>query len=543
MGPHPFTGMNVWDLVRSREAVRRDQPALVWHPYEGDGATWTYTDLMRDAAAVACGLRHRGVQAGDHVLIHLENCPEFVIAWLACAAIGAVAVTTNSRSAPDEVGYFAGHCGAVGAITQPRLADLVATSATGLRWIVSTGHDSGVPVAPGRAPDPSSSFASLRAAPDDLTPAATDPMAPMSVQYTSGTTSRPKGVLWTHANALWGARVNAAHEDLHPDDCHLVHMPLFHTNSLAYSMLASLWVGARFVLVPKWSTSRFWDTSLRHGCTWLSLHVAAINTLAGGPPAGGSPYRMFGCGLGDMPHDAVYGVKTIGWFGMTETISHPIVGDAFSPNRPMSMGRPAPEYRVAVVREDGVTPVEPGETGQLLIKGLRGLSLFQEYLGDPASTAAAFDERGWFRTGDLVIPHSDGHLSFVERAKDVLRVGGENVAASEVERVIIQVPGVSEAAVVGRPDDRLDEVAVAFVVAPGAPPGLADQVMATCAEKLADFKAPRAVYVVRELPRVTLRKVNKVELRRIAGENADRAAAEQRWLSETKLDDPSGDAV
>ncbi|MFB7091049.1 AMP-binding protein [Streptomyces sp. NPDC056296] len=538
---HPFTGMNVWDLVRTREAVRRDRPALVWHPYQGEGATWSYTALLRDAASVAAGLRHRGVRAGDRVLIHLENCPEFVISWLACAAVGAVAVTTNSRSAPDEIGYFADHCGAVGAITQPRLAGAVAAGATGLRWIVSTDHDGGVPAVRDRAPDAASSFDSLRRDPNGLVPAPSDPMAPMSVQYTSGTTSRPKGVLWTHANALWGARVNAAHEDLHPDDCHLVYGPLFHTNALAYSVLASLWVGARFVLVPKWSTSRFWDVSIRHDCTWLSLMAASIHTLAGGPPPQGSPYRMFGCGIGDMPHDAVYGTKTIGWFGSTETISHPIVGDPFTPNRPMSMGRPAPEYGVAVVREDGVTSAEPEETGHLLIHGRRGLSLFQEYLHDPGATADAFDERGWFRTGDLVVAHADGHLSFVDRAKDVLRVGGENVAASEVERVILQVPGVTEAAVVGRPDDRLDEVPVAFVVSTDAPPGLAERVVATCAEKLADFKVPRAVFTVRDLPRSTVRKVNKVELRRLVGEDADRAAAERGWLRATELD-PSGDA-
>jgi crotonobetaine/carnitine-CoA ligase len=534
--------MSVWELVRLREATRGRRAALVWHPYDADGATWSYAELTRDAAAVAAGLRGRGVTAGDRVLIHLDNCPEFVIAWLACSAIGAVAVTTNTRSASDEVRYFADHCGAIGAITQPRLADLVAASATGLSWIVSTDDDGGVPAGSGRAPDASSSFDSLRADPDELEPVAPDPLAPMSMQYTSGTTSRPKGVLWTHANALWAARANAAHEALRPDDCHLVHMPLFHANALGYSVLASLWVGARFVLVPKWSTSRFWDTSLRYGCTWLSMSGPSLNTVAAGPPAEGSPYRMFGGPVCDMPHDALYGVKTIGWWGMTETISHPIVGDPYVPNRPMSMGRPAPEYRVAVVRDDGVTPVAPEETGELLVRGRRGLSLFAEYLDDPAKTAESFDERGWFRTGDLVVPHADGHLSFADRAKDMLRVGAENVAASEIERVIMGVSGVAEAAAVARRDDRLDEVPVAFVVAPDPAPGLADEIAAKCKEMLADFKVPRAVYIVCDLPRSTLSKVNKVELRKVAGEHADRPAAEQRWFREAKLD-PSGDAA
>lgn len=128
------------------------------------------------------------------------------------------------------------------------------------------------------------------------------------------------------------------------------------------------------------------------------------------------------------------------------------------------MGRPAPEYVVAIVRDDG-SPVEPGETGNLLVAGVPGISLFAGYLDDDVATADAYDERCWLRTGDLVTPEEDGFVVFADRAKDVLKVGGENVAASEIERVIAAVPGVLEVAVVGGPDPMLDEVA--FVRSPG----------------------------------------------------------------------------
>ena len=525
---HPFVGLDVWRLLSERARRTGDRPFLVWQPYATGGErTWTYAELHRAAASVGSGLVRRGVNPGDRVLVHLENCPEFVIAWFACAAVGAVAVTTNARSAGAELAYFAEDCEAVGAITQPKFAELVSASAPWLRWQCMTDDDGGAPVGVGGDPD---SFDALAGDPDDLPARPVDPLAPMSVQYTSGTTSRPKGVLWTHANALWGARVNAVHEDLHPDDCHLVYHPLFHTNGLAFSMLASLWVGARFVLVPKWSTSRFWDVSLRHRCTWLSLMGLSSRVLADGDAPWGHHYRLFGGALCDTPLDAAYGVKTIGWWAMTETISHGVVGSPYTPDRPMSMGRPAPEYRIAVVGDDGATPVDVGETGHLLVKGVRGLSLFAEYLNQPQATADAFDERGWFRTGDLVTVHPDGYLSFADRAKDVLRVGAENVAASEVERVLIATGSVVEAAVVSRPDDKLDEVPVAFVVARRADDGLAQALIEACTAELAPFKVPRAVYCVRELPRSTLGKVNKVELRRVAEPGADRSAAEARWL-------------
>jgi carnitine-CoA ligase len=536
---HAFSGTDVWSLVQMRAQRSADRIAFVWHPYRGSPREWTYRELASDAAGLAAGLQRRGIGPGDRVLIHLENCPEFVIAWYACAAAGAV--TTNTRSAPDEMRYFCEDSQPAGAITQPRFAEMIATCAPQLKWQAVLDRDPGQE---GRSSPGDGSFAALAGDPAEFVPRPADPLAPVSVQYTSGTTARPKGVLWTHANALWAAKVNAVHEDLHPSDCHLIYLPLFHVNALGYQMLASLWVGSRFVLVPKWSTSRFWEVSVRHGCTWLSLIGLSARALASGAtgeiPAGHS-YRLLGTGVCDTVLDAMLGVKTIGWWGMTETISHPIVGNPYTPDRPLSMGRAAPEYQIAVVRDDGVTPVEPEETGHLLVMGTPGVSLFAEYLNQPAATADSFDESGWFRTGDRVTVHADGYLSFADRDKDMLKVGAENVAASEIESVIMQTGLVAEVAVVGRPDDKLDEVPVAFVIPLEHRESLAEEVIAVCAQLLADFKVPRAVYPVRDLPRSTLSKVNKTELRKVAPAGADRSAAEAEWLSAAVFD-PSGDA-
>lgn len=538
---HTFRDTNLWALLEQRARSSPDHTFVEWHPY-GDSPkrSWTYRELARDAAAVGAGLQARGVRPGDRVLIHLENSPEFLLAWFGCVGIGAVAVTTNTRSAHDELSYYADDCGAVGAITQPAFAGLVEAAAPQLRWAVTTSHDAGEPHHDGDAAR-ESHFESLLGDPDAMEPAGSDSSSPLSVQYTSGTTSRPKGVLWTHGNGLWGARINAVHESLRPDDCHLTYMPLFHTNALAYSVLASLYVGSRLVLVPKWSTSRFADLSVEHGCTWLSLIGISARTIAQGGLPDGHRYRMFGAGVCDPPWSEALGIKTVGWWGMTETISHGIVGDPYTPNRPMSAGRPAPEYEIAVVRDDG-SPVDDDETGHLLIRGVRGVSLFAEYLNRPEATAEAFDADGWFRTGDLVTPHADGHISFADRSKDMLKVGGENVAASEIERVAAAVPGVAEVAVIARPDPGLDEVPVAFVIGAPTAPALSTAVRDACAAKLADFKVPREVVVVDEMPRSTLGKVNKAELRRFLGSGEDLVAAQERWRVEATTD-PSGDAT
>ncbi len=514
---HPFAGLDVASLLAERARQRGAHPFLLWEPFVGESACWSYAAFAAQAARTAAGLFRRGVRPGDKILIHLDNCPESLFAWYGCAILGAVAVTTNARSSGEELGYFAGHSGAIAAMTQPRFAELVAAHCPDLRWIAVTATDNGAPPAAGQAPAAGDSFAALDGDPADLPRRAPDPLAPVGVQYTSGTTSRPKGVLWTHANALWGARINALHQSLVPEDVHLTYLPLFHTNAQAYSVLAALWVGASVVVQPRFSASRFWPVSLKHRCTWTSLVPFCVRALMEHPVPLQHAYRLWGNALCAPPTDAHFRVKTIGWWGMTETITHGIVGDPWSENRSMMIGRAAPEYGISVRDEEG-REVAPGETGDLLVKGLRGLSLFQEYLDNPEATAASFDEQGWFRTGDRLIRHADGFLQFADRAKDMLKVGGENVAASEIERVILTVPGVREVAVVGRKHPMLDEVPIALIIpdeAAGVPAAaLLAAVSAACAAALADFKRPHEVRLAAEFPRSTLEKIAKAQLRR-----------------------------
>ena len=513
---HPFNRQDIPTLLAHRAASRREHPFIVWEPFEGQAETWTYGRFHNEAGRLAAGLLRRGVVAGDKVLIHLDNCPEALLAWYASTWIGAVAVTTNARAADDELAYYAEHCGAVAAITQPRFAQRVAANCRALKWLVVTDTDNGTPAA--QPVEPGQRFVTLMAA--EAAPRhAPDPLAPCSVQYTSGTTSRPKAVLWSHANALWGARINAVHEDLQAGDVHLVHLPLFHTNALAYSVLATLWAGGTAVLMPRFSASRFWPVSLRHGCTWTSMIPFCIKALMAHEVPATHAYRLWGAAACDLPSDPHFRVQTLGWWGMTETISHGIVSCRHWPSPALSIGRPAPEYGIAVVDDDEVPvaqarAIEPGGSGQLMVKGIRGLSLFQEYLGNAAATAASYTEDGWFRTGDRVDLLADGSIRFGDRSKDMLKVGGENVAASEIERVIAAVPGVHECAVVARKHRMLDEVPVVFVLAvEGAAPGLAERITTACRAQLADFKRPHEVRMVTELPRSTLEKVAKAQLR------------------------------
>jgi crotonobetaine/carnitine-CoA ligase len=518
-GVHPFAGWDLPWLLAARAQAIPHKTLLTWAPFDMPAQTYSYAHFHELVGCVAAGLQARGVRSGSRVLVHLDNCPEFLLSWCALAELGAVAVTTHTRSTVAELNYFITHAECMGAITQPSCLATVQGAGAHLSWVICTEHDAGVTDLAHALPASADRFAALLAqaaqGPRRQMPA--DPLRPLCVQYTSGTTSRPKGVLMTHGNALWGARVSAAHEQLVHSDVHLVYAPLFHVNALAYSFLPALWAGASVVLQPRFSSSRFWSVASTHGATWASMIPFALRALSAVERPAQHAFRCWGSGMAGSPIANELGIPQMGWYGMTETITQPISGEPALPNRAGSMGRAAPEYGVRIVNAQG-EPVARGDRGLLEIRGVRGLSLFAGYLNDAPATRQAFTDDGWFITGDEAVQHEDGALDFAGRSKDMLKVGGENVSPLEVEQVIAGVAMVAEVAVVARPHALLGEVGVAFVrpgegLSPAEQQRLVASIQDRCAATLADFKRPREVILVADFPRATLNKIAKAQLR------------------------------
>jgi crotonobetaine/carnitine-CoA ligase len=505
-----------WLLAHWAER-KPDHPALVWSPKEGDGRRWTYAELLEDVQRLAAGLATKGISRGDRVLVHSENCPEMVLSWLACATVGAVAVTTNTKSVGAEMTYFAEHTGAVAAITQPQFAAMVAEAAPALKWIAVTDDDSGAPATAQPEGPRVEPFTSLFGEAADWPGRPPEPMLPFGIMFTSGTTSRPKAVVHTHANAVWASRVGPRNIDLGTDDTYLIYLPFFHVNAQSWSFFPVLGVGATAVLMPKWSQSRFWAVVAEHGVTHTSLMPFSMAVLAS-PDRPETRLRagVFGLLLPDL--DEMFGIDIYAAYGMTETVTHAVTGKPAERWPERSMGHVTPGYEIAVVDPDTGELCAEDQTGELWLRGTRGIQLFLEYFGDAEANGKAF-EHGWFKTGDMVRMGAGGNVYYVERDKDRLKVGGENVSAREVEELVATVAGVQAVAVVGKQHDFLDQVAVAFVIkAPDAPDDaeLTEQILSTCRQNLATFKVPRAVYYVDSFPTGTLDKLLKNKLRELA---------------------------
>jgi crotonobetaine/carnitine-CoA ligase len=490
-----YTGLDVPAVLRARARNRAAHPFLVWAPFDGPGRTWTYAQFADEVSRIAGGLAARGVTPGDRVIVHMENCPELLLAWFACLHLGAICVNTNAASAGPELEYFAQMTGAVGALTQPQFEPLFSIHCKQLGWLATTGHE----------------FDSLYKAPLGARPPL--PGAAATIMFTSGTTSRPKGVLWTHANALWGGQMGALQMGLRPQDVYQVFLPLCHVVGLSWSVLAAFWAGATVVLQPKFSASRLWPVALEHGSTVTSHVQFTTAVMARQAVPRGHRFRLWGTSAWLPEHESHFGAKMLGWWGMTEVVTQGIVGDLYAPQRPRSIGRPSTGIRIRIEDDEG-QPVKDGGTGNLLVKGVRGVALFAEYFGNAGATAEAFNADGYFRTGDRVTLHEDGSIQFADRVKDMIKVGGEGVSGAEIERTILAVEGVGEAAVVARPDPVYGEVAVAFIVTKeGAAPDIAERVAAHCRASLARFKVPREVIVTDSIRTGTLGKISKAELR------------------------------
>jgi acyl-CoA synthetase (AMP-forming)/AMP-acid ligase II len=483
-----------------------DRPCLVW----GEESI-SYADLDRRAAQSAAGLRRFGVGRGDVVAVLLFNCPEFLEIMFALSRIGAVFMPINWRLAPGEVAYIATHAGAKLVVSEPELAPLAEAVRPCLpqAGLVSVG-----------GPPPGwTLLAAVREVGASPPIEAVEADEIHRLMYTSGTTARPKGVMITYANLYWKNVAHVVEFGITGSDKGLACGPLYHVGALDLTTTTLLYAGGTIEIHRKFEAERVLDALEQHGISTVWLAPAMMNQLLAHRSLGGrdlSGVRLIIDGGEKMPLPLIERILRAfpgAWFadayGLTETVS----GDTFLDKRNClgkigSVGRPCLHVEVAIW-DDHDQPVPPQTVGEIV---LRGPKIFKGDWKDPEATAAAF-RGGWFHTGDVGYLDQDGFLYIVDRKKDLIVSGGENVASPEVERVLYEHPAVLEAAVVGQPDQRWGEVPVGFVVLREGMRTGAEELQEFCRTRLAKFKVPRDIIFVDSLPRNPSGKILKRVLR------------------------------
>jgi len=505
---------NISTLLKQWVDKHPDKVFFHWHPFTGDPKVWTYGQFWQDIHAVAAGLQQRGIQAGDKVMVHCENSPEMLIAWYAGSLIGAITVTTNSGATATELEYYIDLTQPDAIITQPKFSELILGFREKFQWLaVTAANNDGS--GEGEADAAFQPFASLFADPDAVEPAACDALTPVGIVFTSGTTGKGKAVLHSHGNLLWAATIGPVNTFFTADDMFLTYMPLFHVNAQMWATAIVLGVGGSMVLLPKVTVSRYWSIVTKYGVTHQSMMPLILYSVGDSIP---DNHKLKYLGLGEFPKlNPVWRARFHSIYGSSETITHAVCSNPLRDHPEGVLGKTVPGYQCQVIDPDTGEVCRSGQSGELWVKGTRGIQMFLEYYNDPKATKSAFVD-GWYKTGDLIRVGDNGYMYFLHRLGDMIKVGGENVGVDEVEKTIMQLPEVAEVAVVAKKDAKLQYVPVAFIIPKKEMDhdALEKLVLDQCREHLSRFKVPHYVQIVDEFPRALLNKVAKNKLREIA---------------------------
>ena len=486
--------MNVADLLRAAALDRPDHPALLF-----EGAALSYAALDRLADRFANALAALGIGRGGVVALFLDGGPELVVAYLGAMKAGAVPNVVNGSLKPEEVRLVVADSGALALVVDPaRWADLAPVRAgLGIRHALVT--ESAEPDGGALPLD-----AILSAAPDRFATLDLPPDALASLLYTSGTTGQPKGVMLTHRNILDNAE-QFARVHYGPADRLLILAPLFHCWGLINGVLGMCAVGGTSIVMRRFRTEPALDL-IESGRPTLALGVPTMfNYMARSPSIAGrdlSSLRAVLTAAAPMPRELLetlrrdWGVGFAESYGLTET-SPVITTTPPSANRPGSCGRAMGDTALKVADPDGA-PLPVGSVGELWA---RGTAIAAGYFNRPDATAAVFTADGWFRTGDIARIDADGYVHLVDRAKDMINVGGEKVYPRDVEEVLLRHPAVADAVVIGVPDPLLGEVVKAFLALQPGHALTPEEVAGFLRPHLANFKLPRTFAFVDAIPR------------------------------------------
>jgi fatty-acyl-CoA synthase len=503
---------------------------------------YTFAEVDRRIDAAAKALIALGISGGDHVSLWLVNRPDWLFISFALARIGAVQVPVNTRFRTHDLAYVLGQSDSTALITHDvsgpidycgmvrEVVDLPAqgTQIDDPRYpalrrliILGAGETTG-------ATRWQSALETGRTVSDTVLrtrQSAVDPDAPALIMYTSGTTGIPKGVVHSH-RIIRNVEERAYRMAITERDTILNYLPLFHAFAFSEAALMSMSTGARQILMESFDPDHALDLVSRERVTILhgfEAHMQGLCDAQESRPRDLSSLRtgLFAAGTYSATPVVQRGarvlapLKSLSAFGMTETWLGATVSalDDDAVHRLERSGYPALGYEVRVVEPDTEKELPRGTAGELRV---RGYGLMLGYYKMPQDTSKAYDADGWFITGDMAEHHADGHIRFLGRYKDMLKVGGENVDPMEVEGFLLQLPDIHQAAVVAYPDSRLVEVPVAFVVLKPGRTLAAAEIIDNCRGRMAGFKIPRSVLLVDALPMTASGKIQKAVLRKRA---------------------------
>ena len=501
---------NLRELLEQRVGVN---PEKVFLFSEADGRQLTYSEFDLAINRTSAMLVAHGIGKGDVVSLLMPNSVEYIIAYFACWKLGALAGPVNSLLKESEITFVLNNSETKAILVNSEFQERIDSIRNELPHLksITTFDDEA---------EATRDFG-------ETAKSGQDARAPWSapgkdddaiIIYTSGTTGKPKGCLLTHGNVIANARQISEWLGFTGNDRLLTIMPLFHMNAVSVTTMSSLYAGGSTVISPKFSAKRFWNTisdyritSFGSVATMLSM---LLNTYPDGVPAGlkTDQLRFAMCGSAPVPAEVMkkfeetFNCPVVEGYGLSESTCRSTFNPPDERRRPGSCGLPiGNEMKVF---DDHDREVADGELGEIV---LRGENILKGYYKNPEATSVAF-RNGWFHTNDIGYRDQDGYFFIVDRKSDMIIRGGENIYPREIDEVLYQHPAVAAAATIGVPDQLYGEEVAAFVVLKPGMNVTAEELIVYCQSQLADYKCPKSVHIIDEIPKGPTGKLLKREL-------------------------------
>ena len=503
----------LYSLFRSYAELQPDHPWLTYESATEQVTEWTYSNFLDEIHQAANLLREFGVGNGDVINLHLSNHPAYPLLILAASCLGSIVLPTSPSCTAEELHYFIEHSE----------AKLVITHESHLPIVTTANQKRSRAVVLVRDGFSSREYPCLETEIDRQTTTVPcgDGSSGKVVQllYTSGTTSRPKGVMLTNANFIYSAEVFRAATGLRTDDRHLIALPLYHSAAQCHALWPSLIAGASVAIMFRFSASRFFEQAVKYRGTMAALFGAPLRMLLNQPTrltdrAHSLRNVTFAQNLTCIQYEEWhrrFGAPLQQLWGMTEMAALPIMSPLTGERRLHAIGRPVLGYESKVVDESG-KEVPPHVPGELITRGVPGRSLMQGYLKDDEATDRAIrylDGSTWLFSGDTATYDEDGFFYFVDRSRDMIKRSGLNISTSEVESVIATLEGVADVCVCGLPDATKDESVAAVIVKKPESDVTIDHIRSHCESNLAPYKIPERIEFCESLPRTSVGKIRK----------------------------------
>jgi len=489
------------ELLEQRTQEFKDRTFIIC-----DDTEYSFNDINENACRVAANLAARGLGKEDRIVLLMGNCIEFLYFFMGAGRIGAVIVPVNPTLKPDEIGYIANNADATAIVMIPEFAPMLPALREAMPLLKCV-------FVLGDAVEGTEPMSALLEPVESVPNIEATEHSEAALIYTSGTTGMPKGVILTHRNYIWNARMISHASDLTQDDRFLCVLPLFHVNAQVVTVLTPLLGGSTVVIMGKFNPLGILPMIEKHKITIMSGVPTIYSILTSIPKAAEydiSSMRFFVSGAAPMPEETyqatqrVFKKPLIMGYGLSEATCASAVADFQDPVRWNSVGPPLRYTLIRIVDRQG-RDVPMGKVGEILVAGA---TVMKGYYKNPEATQEVL-KGGWLYTGDLGRFDEEGYLYIVGRLKDMIIRGGQNIYPAQVENVLLKLAGVEEVCVVGVEEPRWGQEVLAIVKLAEGQSLTERDVVDFCRDNLANYKCPRYVRFVNELPKTATGKVRK----------------------------------